>query len=118
MLKVYQKFFIKGRGLTLIFNSINQKQYRQAYNRIQNIKTSTNINIDKVLVNYSIIYFINLITFFIINALYTILLYAHNKQYDLSVTSPSDFTIMIRNLDSAFNIFWKIHKRLIAAVLT
>ena len=105
------EFFIKGRGLSLIFNSINQRQYRQAYNRIQNIKTNTNINIDKVIVNYSLIYFINLITFFIINVLYTILLYAHNKQYDLSVTSPSDFTVIIRNLDSAFNIFWnKINK--------
>ena len=41
------------------------------------------------------------------NLLYIILLYNINHQYDLLITSPSDFTVIITNLYSAFNIFWK-----------
>ena len=101
--KGISEYFIKGTGLALIFNSINQKQYRQAYFR----NINNYINIDKVLVNYSIIYFINLLAFFIINLLYILLLYTQNKQYDLSITSPSDFTVIISNLNSFFKNFMK-----------
>ena len=57
--------------------------------------------------NYNISYFIGLFTLFIANILYIILLFNINKQYDISVTSPSDYTIIITNLYSAFQIFWK-----------
>lgn len=101
--KGISEYFIKGTGIAYIFNAINQKQYRQTYFRYIN----NYINIDKVLVNYSIIYFINLLAFFIINLLYILLLYTQNKKYDLSITSPSDFTVIIRNLNSFFTIFMK-----------
>ena len=101
--KGISEYFISGTGIASIFNSINQKQYRQIYFR--NINNYNNI--DKVLVNYSIIYFVNLLAFFIINLLYILLLYTQNKQYDLSITSPSDFTVIIGNLNSSFKIFMK-----------
>ena len=101
--KGISEYFIKGTGIASIFNAINQKQYRQTYFR----NINNYINIDKVLVNYSIIYFINLLSFFIINLLYILLLYTQNKQYDLLITSPSDFTVIIRNLNSSFKIFMK-----------
>ena len=105
--KGISEYFKKGIGITTIFNSINQKQYRETYFRNNN----NYINIDKVLVKYSIIYFINLLAFFIINLLYILLLYTQNKKYDLSLTSPSDFTVIIRNLNSSFKIFMKINNK-------
>ena len=87
----------------LYFNSINLKEYRILISKGIN----PNINIDKILFNYSIIYFISLISLFVINLFYIILLNNINKQYDLLVTSPSDYTVVITNLHSAFHIFWK-----------
>ena len=87
----------------LYFNSINLKDYRILISK----GIDQNINIDKILYNYSIIYFVSLISLFIINIFYIILLNNINKQYDLLVTSPSDYTVEITNLHSAFHIFWK-----------
>ena len=87
----------------LYFNSINLKEFRTLISK----GIDPNINIDKILYNYSIIYFISLISLFIINLLYIILVNNINKQYDLLVTSPSDYTVEITNLHSAFHIFWK-----------
>ena len=89
------------------YNSINLNNYRNIYK----ILSSSQNNVDKTLINYNFSNFIGLITIFIINLLYIILLYNLNKQYDISVTSPSDYTIMVTNLHSAFKIFWdKINK--------
>ena len=63
--------------------------------------------INYVIVNYNIMHFIGLLSIFVINVLYIILLENINKQYDMDVTSPGDFTIIISNLFSAFDIFWK-----------
>ena len=87
----------------LYFNSINLKEFRTLISK----GIDPNINIDKILYNYSIIYFISLISLYIINLFYIILLKNINKQYDLLVTSPSDYTVEITNLHSAFHIFWK-----------
>ena len=51
--------------------------------------------------------FIGLISLFIINILNIIFLYNLNKQYDISIISPSDYTVIITNLYSAFKIFLK-----------
>ena len=87
----------------LKYNSINLRAYRLLHSHIIN----TFDNIDKILFNYSIIYFIGLICLFVINVLYIVFLYNINKQYDILVTSPSDFTVVVTNLHSAFHIFWK-----------
>ena len=87
----------------LKYNSINLKEYRHLHSHIINSYE----NIDRTLFNYSIIYFIGLISLFLINISYIILLYNKNKEYDILVTSPSDFTVIVTNLHSAFKIFWK-----------
>ena len=87
----------------LKFNSMNIKNYREIYLNI----TNGDENINKVLSNYHLIYFIGLITLFIIHSIYTILLFNINKQYDLTVTSPSDYAVIITNLQSAFELFCK-----------
>ena len=66
--------------------------------------------INGIIVNFNIMHFIGLLSLFIINVLYIILLENINKQYDMDVTSPGDFTIIISNLFSAFDIFWKYIK--------
>jgi hypothetical protein len=63
--------------------------------------------IKDVTMNYNIAHLIGLASLFVISVLYIILLENINKQYDMDVTSPGDFTIIITNLYSAFNIFWK-----------
>ena len=102
-----EKYFIYDEDWMLKFSSANLKDYRFFHSKTLNSFD----NIDKVIFNYSIIYFICLISLFIINILYIIFLNNLNKQYDLLVTSPSDFTVVVTNLQSAFHIFWiKINK--------
>ena len=95
-------FFNKDIVWVLKYNAINLKQYRRLYNNL----SKEYENVDKTIINYNFAYFIGLITLFIINFLYIILLYNLNKQYDISVTSPSDYTVIITNMKSAFHIFW------------
>ena len=97
------EYFIKDTNWELKYNAINLVQYRQIYHKL----TNSYDNIDNILVNYNISHFICLLTLFIINLLYIIFLYNINIKYDISVTSPSDFTVIISNLYSAFHIFWK-----------
>ena len=97
------EIFIKDINWEFKYNAINLKEYRNIYKKL----TDSYKNVDKILINYNIEYFIGLITLFIINLLYIIILFNINKQNDISVTSPSDFTIIISNLYSAFKIFWK-----------
>ena len=97
------EIFIKDTDWEFKYNAINIKEYRNIYYKT----TKSYNNVDKILINYNLEYFIGLITLFIINLLFIIMLYNFNKQYDISVTSPSDYTIIISNLYSAFDIFWK-----------
>ena len=46
-------------------------------------------------------------TLYIINIFYIIFIYNFNKRNDMIVTTPSDYTAIISNLSSTFNIFWK-----------
>ena len=97
------EIFIKDTDWEFKYNAINLKEYRHIYKML----TNSYDNVDKGLINYNIVYFIGIFTLFVINLLYIIILYNLNIQYDISVTSPSDYTIIITNLYSAFNIFWK-----------
>ena len=97
------EYFIKKGDWEFKYDGINLKHYKIVHETIVN----SDDNVNKVLSNYHIITFICLVSLFIMNLLYIILLYNINHQYDLLITSPSDFTVIITNLYSAFNIFWK-----------
>ena len=88
--------------LLLKFNSMNIKQYRDIFMNI----TNGNDKINKVIIDYNFLNFIALISLLIIHSLFTINLFNINKQYDMSVTSPSDYAVLITNLHSAFDIFY------------
>ena len=102
------KYFINGSGWALRFNGINLKYYRMLYNRTSNdIKNKKTIIID-----YSFLYFLCLITLYILNLSYLILIYNINKRNDMLMTTPADYTIMISNLYSTFVIFLKRLKKI------
>ena len=91
------------------FNSMNLKQYRDIFLNI----TNNNENINKVVLNFHFMFFIGLLTLFISHSLYTLLLFNIRKDYDMSVTSPSDYTVIVTNLKTAFDIifFEEINKK-------
>ena len=91
----------------LRYNGINIKHYKLLYFNL----THTNKHIENTTINYSIVYFINLISLNIINLFYIVLLYNINKKNDMLVTTPGDYTAMISNLYYAFETFFtKIKK--------
>ena len=109
---IYQEcnnFFVEdtksfnGSSWSLRFNAINLNQYKLLYLN----KTNNTIAINKVSIDYSLIYFLSLITLYIINLSYIILLFNINKRNDMLVTTPGDYTVMISNLFSTFDIFSK-----------
>ena len=85
------------------FNTRNVLIYRDLFVNYggtkKNIKSNT--------INYNILHLIGLASLFVISVLYIILLENINRQYDMDVISPGDYTIIISNLYSAFEIFWK-----------
>ena len=96
-------FFYNNQIILLLkLNAMNLKEYREIYLNVTNGKADMN----KVLFNYHLIYFIGLLAMFIIHSIYTLLWFNINKQYDMSVTSPSDYAAIITNMQSAFEIFY------------
>ena len=72
--KGLSEIFIKDSDWVFKYNAINLKEYRNIHNRI----TQSFDNVDKILINYNIEYFIGLITLFHINLIYIIILYNIN----------------------------------------
>lgn len=85
------------------FNSRNIIIYKTMHAKYEGNKNKVN----KITMNYNIMHLIGLASLFVISILYIILLGNINKQYDMNVTSPGDYTIIVSNLYSAFDIFWK-----------
>ena len=96
------KYSFKDSNWALRYNGINLRHYKLLYFNL----THTNNNIEKTTINYSIMYFINLISLNIINLFYIVLLYNINKKNDMFVTTPGDYTAMISNLYYAFKTFF------------
>ena len=106
------KYFINGSGWALKYNGINLKVYRNLHKLIQNnnydgnnFNNNPNSNINKTLVDFSLIYFICMISLYIVNLIYTIILNNINKRNDMLITTPGDYTAMISNLYYALEIF-------------
>ena len=105
------KYFINGSGWALKYNGMNLKVYRNLYKAFESkenkTKNKTASNVNKTLVDYSLIYFICLLSLFIINLIYIIVLNNINKRNDMLITTPGDYTAMISNLYYALEIFLK-----------
>ena len=104
------------------FNAVNLKAYINLYNNMMNHinnKNSSHSNItfqnnyygkviNKLVINNSLIYFIVLISLFIINLEYII--FQNNKiiDYNLQLISPSDYTVVMTNMAHLYKSFRRI----------
>ena len=96
------EYSINGSDWALRFNSINLKQYKLLHNHFTNTDTFQS---EKAIYDYNFLSFLCLVTLFIINLFYIILIFNINKRNDMLVTTPGDYTAMISNLYRAFEIF-------------
>ena len=90
------------------FNIHNTENYRNI-NKIN----KKNELIDKIIVNTSLINFLSLITLFIINIIFIILVNYKSKIVNISVLSPSDYSVFIYNLYNAHQKFLEIKNELL-----
>ena len=86
----------------LRYSSDNIKNYRLVFKEFTNNK-----DVDNVLVNYSLLHFFTLITLFVVNIVYIILIKTKGDQVNLMNTSPKDYTLLCSNLYNAIDSFNK-----------
>ena len=65
------------------------------------------LELKSTLADYSFLFFLTLISLFILNMLYILFIYNINKRNDMLVTTPGDYTAIVFNLYYAFEIFFK-----------
>jgi len=123
---IYEKYYEYDCKLYLTSNNENYSLYYSSLNHFfqfnilntQNYRNISKINtknelIDRIINNTSLINFLSLITLFIINIIFIILVNYKSKHVNISVLSPSDYSIFIYNLYNAHKKFLAIKKELI-----
>ena len=95
------EYYQNDTDWVLRFNSNNIKYYRLIYKEF----TNGNNEVDQVLVNYSIINFFCLMTLFVVNIVYIVLLKAKGTEVDIKNISPRDYTILCVNLNNALEAY-------------
>ena len=96
-------YSLDGSDWALRFNGMNLKLYKLLHFHL----TYASGAMEETILNYSLVNFISLISLFIINLFYIVLIYNINKRNNMLVTTPGDYTAMISNLSHAFEIFFK-----------
>ena len=92
-----------------LFSSTNIKDYINIYYKITNNKK--NNDFEKSILSFPLLSLICTITLFIINILFTIIIYSKNTTYDYQITTPSDYTVFISNMNEALWHYLNIRKR-------
>ena len=77
------------------FNSINAKYYRNLYLKLY---SNNNKEIDKIIVNTSFMNFLCLITLFICDLIFIVIIYLKKFNINMNILSLSDYSIFITNL--------------------
>ena len=105
------------------FNAANLISYIELYDILmrnisfpdeKNIMTKKNYNyerIKKVILNNSFIYFIVLISLFIINLIYIIFQNNEILEYNYQLISPSDYAVIMTNMSQVYKSFRKMKYR-------
>ena len=92
-----------------LFSTVNIKDYREIYyifnNEVKNTKFEQSI------LNYPLLNLICSITLLIINMLFTIIIYNKNISYDFKIISPSDYTVLITNMNGVLSHYLNIRKK-------
>ena len=91
-----------------LFSSINIKDYRNIYYKMYN---DTNENFEKTVLSFPLLNLIISITLLIINVFYIIVIYNKSFSYDYKLTSPSDYTVKIDNLNKALSHYLSVRKK-------
>ena len=100
------------------FNAINIMSYIELYGYLKSYNNNNTLSeeekkkfINKYIIDFSLIYFIVLLTLFIINLLYII--FQNNKilDYNFQLISPSDYAVIMTNLGNVYKSFRRLKFR-------
>ena len=91
-----------------LFSSVNIRDYREMFYKLYN---KDKIDFEKSILSYPLLNLICSITLLIINILFIIIIYNRNVLYDFQLTSPSDYTVMITNMNQLLNRYLNVKKK-------
>ena len=94
------QYYSNDTDWVLKYSSDNIKSYRKVFKEF-----TGNDEVDNVLVNYSIVNFFCLMTLFVVNIVYIILVKAKGIELDIQNISPSDYTVLCVNLNNALDAY-------------
>ena len=94
------QYYQNDTDWALKYSSDNIKSYREVFKEF-----TGNDEVDNVLVNYSVVNFFCLMTLFVVNIVFIILVKAKGKEVDINNTSPSDYTVLCVNLNNALDAY-------------
>ena len=110
-------YLTSNENYSIYYSSLNQFFRFNIHNTLNYVSISKIITknelIDKIVVNTSLINFLNLITLFIINIIFIILVNYKSQFVNISVLSPSDYSVLVYNLYSAHKKFLDKKKELL-----
>ena len=95
-------FYDNETDWILRFSSDNLKNYRQIYKDF-----TKNDEVDNVLVNYTLLHFFTLITLFVVNLVYLVIVNAKRDQVDMRHITPHNYTLLCTNLNNTVDSFNK-----------
>jgi len=91
-----------------LFSSVNIKDYRKLYYRIY--QDVDNKKFEKAILNYPLLSLLFSISLLIVNILFIIIIYNKNIGYDFDLISPSDYSVLITNMEDAFLHYLNVRK--------
>ena len=96
----------KGTSYSSIldFSGLNIKNYKIIHSKLTE---SSNKNADKIIVNYSVLNFIGLITILFFNFGYILLLYNQTYLPDINIITPKKYSIIITEMDGFYSYLKK-----------
>ena len=97
-----------SNSLFFMFNNINIKYYKNIYKSLY----PDSIKIENCLINTSFMNFLCLLTLFIFNLVFIIIINYKTQTINISILSLSDYSILLTNLKYAHKNFLKIKKEI------
>ena len=100
--KKMKSYSLISNSFFFMFNSINTKYYRNLY---YNLTLNSNKNIENVIINTSFMNFICLITIFIFNIYFIIIINSKCQNINMEILSLSDYSIFLSHLRHILKLF-------------
>ena len=93
-----------------MFNSINTKYYRNLYYNLTSKTSNNKKHIEKIIINTSLMNFCCLITLFIFNIYFIIIINSKAQNINMAILSLSDYSIFLSHLTHVLKLFLKEKK--------